>query len=263
MKITTTSQTMWNFIRTRDYLVEIVKARPAWITPLVHLKIFGFKPIFSFLIRIPALRDRFLDLDWIVKERVLENNWIYRFLHYAPQKARILDIGCATSKISFELANMGYKVTGIDLRNNPLEHPNLSFVFADVCQMPFGDATFDLAMAISTIEHVGIAFYDLAAFPDGDVKALAEIRRCLKPGGLLYLTIPFGKKETTWARTYNFETLAGLLKDFEIIESKYYLRQQNKFWFPSSAQEAEASAPYRRGEGSEAVAIMLCKRPFT
>ena len=43
----------------------------------------------------------------------------------------------------------------------------------DVCDLPFGDAEFDLVLATDIIEHV-----------DDDLRAVGEIRRVLAPGGI-------------------------------------------------------------------------------
>ena len=42
--------------------------------------------------------------------------------------ASVLDVGCAESLLPFELASLGYRVTGIDLREYPMDHPNLTTV---------------------------------------------------------------------------------------------------------------------------------------
>jgi SAM-dependent methyltransferase len=49
----------------------------------------------------------------------------------------------------------------------------------DACALPFPDASFDLVLATDIIEHV-----------DDDVLALGEIRRVLKPGGRVLVTVP-------------------------------------------------------------------------
>jgi len=239
--------------------MEFVEGKPSWLTPFIHFKIFGIKPIYSIFIRIPFLCDKFLKVDWKVTERVVENNWLYRFLDKLPEQARILDVGCVGSMVSFELANMGYKVTGIDLRGYPLLHPNFSFVKGDICRMPFPDGSFDFITAISTIEHVGFPFYDLPAFPEGDKKVIREIYRCLKYEGLFYMTVPFGLKENTWYQIFDSRHLTGLLQDFNIIEEKYYRRSLGKFWLPVTAQELEKVSPYS-SQGVNGVAILLCKK---
>jgi SAM-dependent methyltransferase len=49
----------------------------------------------------------------------------------------------------------------------------------DVCALPFGDRRFDLVLATDIIEHV-----------EDDLSALRELRRVLKPGRHLLLTVP-------------------------------------------------------------------------
>ncbi len=61
---------------------------------------------------------------------------------------------------------------------------NLVYEKADVRKLAYGDASFDRVISISVLEHV---------YPEvgGDVAAMQEIRRVLKPGGRLVLTVPF------------------------------------------------------------------------
>lgn len=61
---------------------------------------------------------------------------------------------------------------------------NLTFIKSDVRHLNFSDNTFDRIISISVIEHI---------FPeaDGDLKALIQIKRVLKYGGYILLTVPF------------------------------------------------------------------------
>jgi SAM-dependent methyltransferase len=52
--------------------------------------------------------------------------------------------------------------------------PNAGFVTADAAALPFGDATFDLATAASSLEEAGDA-----------AGVLSEVARVLRPGGVL------------------------------------------------------------------------------
>ncbi len=53
-------------------------------------------------------------------------------------------------------------------------------VFASALELPFGEGSFDVVISQEVLEHL----------PD-PWAALAEVRRTLKPGGLLYLQVPF------------------------------------------------------------------------
>lgn len=95
----------------------------------------------------------------------------------------VLDVGCGTGLNARELANMGHRVTGIDLSPVAIEKfKALGFEgqVCDVCEgLPFGEGSFDLVYASEVIEHVS----DTESF-------LAQLSRVLKPGGLLMLSTP-------------------------------------------------------------------------
>jgi SAM-dependent methyltransferase len=61
--------------------------------------------------------------------------------------------------------------------------PALDLRVEDARALSFGDASFDAVACVSVIEHVP---------GDGDVRAMAEIWRVLRPGGVLHLTTNVG-----------------------------------------------------------------------
>jgi SAM-dependent methyltransferase len=74
----------------------------------------------------------------------------------------------------------------------------ISYFYDDLRRMPMRDQLYDVVMCISTLEHVGmdnshytgqsevVNHHDFAA-------AMAELRRVIRPGGALLLTVPFGR----------------------------------------------------------------------
>ena len=99
--------------------------------------------------------------------------------------AEVLDAPCGFGRHSLLLAEAGYRVTGIDRsavqlgeavrRRGDAESPQL--VRADYRELPFSDASFDAVLNLFT----SLGYLDRA----GDVTALAELRRVLRPGGPL------------------------------------------------------------------------------
>jgi SAM-dependent methyltransferase len=78
------------------------------------------------------------------------------------------------------------RVVGIDLSRGTLRsavshHPGFGVAGADVRQLPFADGAFDFVLSPSTLDHLD-SIDDIAA-------GLAELRRILKPGGRLLLTL--------------------------------------------------------------------------
>jgi SAM-dependent methyltransferase len=249
-----------HFLKRSPYFIEVFRGKPTkWITRIIHFKILGIKPFLAILWRIRFLRNYFLEIDWECRERVLEYPWLYRCLNILPDKARILDIGCAESPLVFELASMGYDVVGLDLRDYPLIHPNLRFVIGNIFWLPFLSESFDFVSAISTIEHLGIPTWGIPSYSKSDIDGINEIHRCLRPGGLLFFTVPFGVKSITWQRIYDYVTLQKLLAQYDIITSRYYKRVEKKYWIETQKEELE-QIPSTLEEGVNGVAIYLCRK---
>ncbi|NUP48675.1 MAG: class I SAM-dependent methyltransferase [Catenulispora sp.] len=113
----------------------------------------------------------------------LELNW----LEAAGPDAAVIDYGCGYGRLAGELLAAGFTdVEGFDV-SAPLierarrEQPAARFaVLADPPRMAREDASADVVLLFAVLTCV----------PDGDAQRgiLAEIRRVLKPGGLLYLS---------------------------------------------------------------------------
>jgi SAM-dependent methyltransferase len=99
-----------------------------------------------------------------------------------PAGARVLDAGCGSGRNMVELARRG-TVTGIELSETSVELARErgvgEVVLGSVGQMPFADASFDMAACLDVIEHL-----------EDDVAALRELRRVVAPGGTLLVTVP-------------------------------------------------------------------------
>jgi SAM-dependent methyltransferase len=93
---------------------------------------------------------------------------------------RVLDVGCGNGLYLVALAERGHRgdVVGVDLSGGMLTaaatRSASSLSVADAQRLPFADDTFDCVLAMHMLYHV----------PDRDL-ALAEIRRVLRPGGVL------------------------------------------------------------------------------
>jgi SAM-dependent methyltransferase len=124
--------------------------------------------------------------------RVEDRHWWYRGRRRVlertidrlglPPRARILDAGCGSGRNMVELARHG-EVTGVELSRTSAEiargrHLG-EVVEGSVLEMPFAPDSFDLAVCLDVIEHL-----------EDDRAALRELRRVLRPGGALLVTVP-------------------------------------------------------------------------
>lgn len=111
---------------------------------------------------------------------------------YAPdfhvEGASVLDVGCGDAGALIAFAEKGAKCAGIECFDTSLERGKLRAadhgVQVDLKKgvaesIPFPDASFDLVMLDNVLEHV-----------TDRPGTLREVRRVLKPGGLLYMVTP-------------------------------------------------------------------------
>lgn len=200
-------------------------------------------------------RPSLVRLRHLVNERIVEVPFVLR--NISEHDRLILDIGCCDSVLPLEMAHLGFKVWGIDQRKYALSHPNLTFVQGDVCQLCFPSSFFDVAISLSTLEHIGMGHYGDSLTEQGDALTLKELRRVLKPQGKLILTAPFGKPRVSWQRVYGPEDIAGLLSDFS-IEQKRFFKKQGEMWL--EAREGEVRDIDSPNE-TQAIVLLVARKP--
>lgn len=166
-------------------------------------------------------------------QRAIEYPWVLKHLPRRPN-ALVLDVGCSESLLSHELVAKGYQVIGIDIQEYPWKTHQMFFYQTNVLDTRFPPNLFDIIPVVSTIEHIGLnAYGQLALDQNGDLKAMAELRRILKSGGTLLLTTPYiGKgpiRITSTERQYDRDRLNMLVEGFEIaVEEFFYPFRVNK-----------------------------------
>lgn len=96
----------------------------------------------------------------------------------------------------------------------------MSYVLGDLRQLAFTSDVFDAVVCVSTLEHVGMdntRYYSpdprhAVRDPDGYLQVVSEFARVLRPGGLLLLTVPFGRREGRgWLQQFD----APMLREIE------------------------------------------------
>ena len=141
---------------------------------------------------------------------------------------------------------LGFQVTGFDFRQYPYRVPNFKFIQGSILNLPFEAEFFDAVTCVSTIEHIGVGYYnDPKEIVSADIKGMSEVRRVLKPQGLLILTVPFGKEFiNNQQRVYDKNGLDALLIGFLVKEIKFFKNTQvvkgNNYWEQISSGQAES-----------------------
>lgn len=201
---------------------------------------------------------------FIVTERIIELPFVHRTLR-KPSDGYVLEFGSTDSKLALELASLGYRMVGIDLRPWFLKHPNLRLYQGDIFNTRLEEAPFDAIIAVSAIEHVGLGAYGEPKRTEDrvDYQLTRLFYELLVPDGQLIMTVPFGKRKITPRyRIYDSKSLHEILIDFDIVEESYYSRENYSEWHPTTASVLEQIdwEPKKLFTGSDGVVCLSANR---
>ena len=127
-----------------------------------------------------------------------EESWYYAEKWRREGRKTILDLGCGLGRHSVFFAKHGFTVTAMDISEDALsflkkyskeQGTDIECVQADMESMPFEDASFDAIFSIYAAGHADTA---------GMHRIMNEIKRILKPGGEVFMTLC---SKETWTFT--------------------------------------------------------------
>jgi SAM-dependent methyltransferase len=107
-------------------------------------------------------------------------------LAHLPAGGLIVDAGCGTARWPIYLGRRGQRCVGVDLapeacRLARAADASVPLVVGDVRRAPLRDGCADVVLSFGVVEHE----------PAGPEASLCELRRLLRPGGVLVLTVPY------------------------------------------------------------------------
>jgi len=145
-----------------------------------------------------------------------------------PQGAKLLEVGCAEADFVTPLKALrpDLHITIMDQRLHDGTRAGAdASIRGDVLQPTlFPPASFDVIIACSVIEHVGIGRYNDPLREDGDSVAMANIHRWVKPDGLFYMDVPYRPEGPSDPfRKYNEADLQSrVIKGWTEIDREYF-----------------------------------------
>jgi SAM-dependent methyltransferase len=173
-------------------------------------------------------QDEVIDIynERIAESEALRSNWVYmtskQLCDFALlcdadlNGAEVLNIGCFLPLDELAFVHVAAHWTATDLGEETIKHAErvaqenlepslmerLSFQVADGTRLPFESDSFDVAMSMSTIDHV--------VDRDDRSRFVIEMARVTRPGGRVIVTVP-----NRWSRGYaNREKLYGVQSEF-------------------------------------------------
>jgi len=199
---------------------------------------FGRRFIDSYVLNNPLTGDRCIEYSFVVKNLVNLDRLKYK---------KILDIGCFASPLTPIIKELGYTVDGIDLLPTPYIYEGINFYQGNFLVTEL-NSFYDVIILCSTIEHVGLKRrYGSPNITNGDIKTLEKVTRLLNHGGILILTIPYGKEKTIYPlhRVYNINSklLKHAFNVYEVINTEFYKTNEENIWIKCDETEARNVNP--------------------
>jgi 2-polyprenyl-3-methyl-5-hydroxy-6-metoxy-1,4-benzoquinol methylase len=117
---------------------------------------------------------------WFVGRRAVVFSLLRRFASHGA----LLDVGVGTGLNAALFAKAGYSVTGIEPSADAISFAKQKAPSVHIIETTFPSSdipsdTYDVVVMLDVLEHL-----------DDDRAGLAEVRRVLKPGGVLLVTVP-------------------------------------------------------------------------
>ena len=191
-----------------------------------------------------------------LSERVIEVPWVLRSLPASPG-ARILDVGTAFSPIPYKrlVVRLPHTVEVVDLAEAEIH--GLKTHVADIRNLPFGLDSFDVAICVSTLEHIGMdnTNYQVASGGGGDVEALRELGRVAR---VVFVTVPAGEDaDMGWQRQYSLDRFRKVVAEagLQAKRIEVFAHDPVAGWSPAP-EESVAGRTY--GQGATAAAAVIC-----
>jgi len=133
------------------------------------------------------------------------------------------DVGSSAKTIG--ILSQFVPITMVDIRPIELELQNLHFQEGSILELPFEDNSLETISSLCVIEHIGLGRYGDTLDPYGSEKAIKELKRVLKIGGVILFSVPVDSENKIYFNAHRAFTRDYILEQFDefsLLEEKYH-----------------------------------------
>ncbi|MEA2112496.1 MAG: DUF268 domain-containing protein [Patescibacteria group bacterium] len=210
-----------------------------------------FKKEFELFEKLSNKDNRF-DIDWENRKYHANDNtektkfdshyiyhpaWAARILAQTKPKKHI-DISstlhfCSVVSAFIPIEFYDYRPANINLNN-------LTSKKANINSLPFTDNSVKSLSCMHTVEHIGLGRYGDEIDPNGDLKAISELKRVLAIEGNLLFVVPVGKPKIVFNahRIYSYNQIIEYFKDFK-LQNFSLITDKGQFIFNSNKENTD------------------------
>jgi SAM-dependent methyltransferase len=168
-------------------------------------------------------RDRLVCLS----DKTVSTGFDRHYIYHLAWAARVLaqtrppfHVDISSSLYFCSVVSAFVPVRFYDYRPTELRLSNLTEEFADLLTLPFANQSLKSLSCMHVVEHVGLGRYGDTLDPDGDLKAMAELKRVLAPNGSLLFVVPIGQPRIMFNghRIYSYEQIIRYFDKLKLQE---------------------------------------------
>jgi 2-polyprenyl-3-methyl-5-hydroxy-6-metoxy-1,4-benzoquinol methylase len=182
-------------------------------------------------LEVAATKGHPIALSRLAQDYLQVCRWPFRQLEYSfafdaiaavgTRSGTLLEAGCGVTPFGHALAAQGHRVYACDYDRNLMGQlgesgmervygSKVDYSWQNLAELDFPDSSFDTVTCISVIEHIP---------PPFDRRALHQLVRALKPGGLLVLTVDFAPDGSAQKGATRYgERLLDLVRRGQLLE---------------------------------------------
>jgi SAM-dependent methyltransferase len=150
----------------------------------------------SFRIRLrylyPVLGDRHAGAGGASGHYFHQDIWAAREI-FRRRPERHVDVGSSVGGFVAHLLTFR-DVEYVDLRPLRTNVRGLRYRQGDITRLPYESDSLESVSALHVGEHIGLGRYGDPVDPEGWIKAIRELGRVVRPGGVVYYSVPIGSE---------------------------------------------------------------------
>lgn len=164
------------------------------------------------------------DLYPCIKDKTVGTGYDRHYVYHTSWAARVVKeiapefhIDISSSLFFCGIVSAFVPVHFYDYRPADLRLEGLTTKKGNLHALPFADNSVVSLSCMHTIEHIGLGRYGDPIDPEGDLKAIQELKRVVAPGGSLIVVVPVGapRIEFNAHRIYSYEQILSYVADNE------------------------------------------------
>lgn len=200
-------------------LARHITEMPVFLANFVRYRQRQGEAVPNFRIRLrylyPVLGERHASAGLASGHYFHQDIWAARLIHRAEPK-RHVDVGSSVAGFIAHLLSFR-EVEYVDIRPLRTNVTGLHYMQGSILALPFPSGSLESVSALHVTEHIGLGRYGDPIDPSAWRKAIDELGRVLRPGGILYFSVPIGRERLEFDGHRVFDPIT-IIRAFEGLE---------------------------------------------